>query len=64
MDRLERELYALLALGRERGLHEAVRWVAARMAEAERRACRGRRKVKVRLARGGGEFWVGEDLLR
>ena len=63
MDATQCELYKLASLGREHGLDRAVQWLMARMAEAERTRKRHKRKVKVRLERGG-EFWVEERVLK
>jgi len=58
------ELVRLAALGRERGLARAVRWIMARMAEMERvQKRRGKRKVRVHLVQGG-EFWMDEARLK
>jgi len=65
-----REFYQLAALGRDHGLHEAVRWLMARLADEERRNRRRRRKRRVTLLdkagrpMRGASFYVDETILR
>ncbi len=68
--KLKDELYRLAAMGREAGLDDAVRWLMARMLEAEQAGKRRQRRRTVQLIDNtgrpvrAGRFKVPEDVLK